>query len=192
MKKATGIWDGLLHSLPNKIVLCILHFLCIPISSTLSLSWQEPCVKGKIFCCWDLGWVFFIEGSDVMKQFDGEYSDPLSKHAQNWCRALPTAAESPWPLQAVQTLNVLCCRRYLVSFQQQRREQEFIFSEAVLAKSGNCVTVLDCELVQILIHIGLGFPHTDLYRLDPPNPTLHIFAFFIMVHCSEEVCKKTN
>lgn len=60
-------------------------------------------------------------------------------------------------------------------------------SKAVLAKSGNCVTVLARELVQILIHIGLGFPHIDLYRLDPPNPT---FAFFIMVHCSEEVCRR--
>lgn len=134
MKKANGIWDGLLHSLPNKIVLGSLHFLCILLSSTLSLSWQEPCVEGKMFCCWDLGWVFFTEGSDVVKQFDGEYSDALSKHARDWCRALPTAAESPWPLQTVQTLNVLCCRRYLVSFQQQRREQEFIFQWSCTCK----------------------------------------------------------
>lgn len=51
-----------------------------------SLSWLEPCVKGEMFCCWDLGWVFFIEALDVMKQFDGECSHPLSKRAQNWCR----------------------------------------------------------------------------------------------------------
>lgn len=79
-----------------------------------------------------------------------------------------------------------------MSFQQQRREQELISRTAVLSKPGNWVTILDYDLVRILIYVGLGFPHTDLYRLDLPNPILHIFAVFIMVHCSEEVCRKTN
>lgn len=47
----------------------------------------------------------------------------------------------------------------------------------VLAKPDH--TFLDYDLVQIVIHIGSGFPHTDLYTgLDLPDPILYVCILY--------------
>lgn len=61
MEKASGIWAVLLHSIPNKVVLGGLHFLCIPVSSALCLSCLSP---GKLLWLFGFACFFFFFKKD--------------------------------------------------------------------------------------------------------------------------------
>lgn len=84
---------------------------------------------------------------------------------------------------------------YSVSLQQHRREQELALHITVNLYLQNMAsdTILDYDLVQIVIHIGLDFPHTHLYRgLDLPDPILYICILCNSIMFSEKVCRKNN
>lgn len=84
---------------------------------------------------------------------------------------------------------------YLVNFQQHGRRQELALHLSVNWYLQNLTSdaILDYDLEQIVIHIGLGFLHTDLYReLDLLDPVLYICVFYTSILFSEGVCRKSN
>lgn len=120
-----------------------------------------------------------------MKQYGGDYIHPLTKQ-NNFCIALPTVADSPCLRQTVQRIKreSVAQQGHSVSFQQDGREQELALHLPVNLYLQNLTsdTILDYDLIQIVIHIGLGIPHTDLYRgLYLLDPILYICVLYIVL-----------
>lgn len=123
-----------------------------------------------------------------MKQYDEYDINPLTKRC-NYCIALPAVADSLclWPTGKHQRESAVQ-QGYSVSFQQRRREQELALHLPVNLYLQNLIsdTILGYGLVQVVIHIGLGFPHTGLCRgLDLPKPILYICILYNSILFSE-------
>lgn len=130
-----------------------------------------------------------------MKQCDGDYIHPLTKR-NNYCSNYNSCRFSMSVANCAENRRESAVQQgYSVSFQQHGREQELALHLPVNLYLQNLTsdTILDYDLVQIAIRIGLGFPHTDLYRgLDLLDPILNICILYNSMLFSEEVCRKSN